>query len=238
MSNNNHKDGRRLPNSRFTRFVEAVLRPFYRRKVSGQENIDPSKAAVFTCNHGRTSGPLSAIMHLPVSRFHPWINACMLNREEATATMMNTFRDRFMFLGQKAKRKLIWWITRPVCHILNSFEPVPVYKGMPRESVATIQKSVEILERGDSLLIFPEKPSDRYDEESYKDFNTGFAALGRSYYRKTGKCLDFYPIWSDSVTHVFRIGKPVTYDPSADQHSEKVRIAAELKERMIALKDA
>lgn len=229
-------DGKhRLPNSRFTRFTASVLRLFYHRRVSGTENIDPEVPAVFTCNHGRVSGPVTAVCFLPI-RFRPWINGCMLNREEATATMMRTFRDRFTFLGPKAKRRILRWVSGFICHLLNSFEPIPVYKGMPRESAGTISLSVDALEQGDNLLIFPEKPRDRYDEESYKDFNTGFAALGRAYYERTGKCLGFHPCWSDPKSRDFRIGAPVYFDPANGPKEEKIRIASELRARMDELR--
>lgn len=237
MSKDRHTEVHRLPTSRFTRFMKAFLRPFYPRKVSGLENIDFTKASVFACNHAKTSGPVSAVIHLPV-RFRPWINACMLDREEATATMMRTFRDRFRLIGTKGKRRLLWWFSGPVCHILNSFEPIPVYKGMPKESAGTIDLSVDALERGENLLIFPEKPRDRYDRESYKDFNTGFAALGRALYERTGRRLDFYPVWTDQKKHALRIGKPVAFDPSADPRAEKMRISSELRDRMTELKEA
>ena len=160
----------------------------------------------------------------------------MLNREEATDTMMRTFRDKFNFLGPKLKRGIIHSVSGTICHFLNSFEPIPVYKGMPKASADTIKQSVDALVRGENLLIFPEKPKDRYNEESYKDFNTGFAALGRAYYERTGQCLDFYPAWSDRESHTFRIGKPVTFDPANDARMEKQRISAELKERMAGLR--
>ena len=236
MNNDGPDAPHRLPNSRFTRFAARICRLFWRRKVVGQDNIDPSKASVFTCNHGKTAGPITAVIYLPV-RFRPWINGCMLDREEATDTMMRTFRHRFNFLGPKLKRSIIYWISGMVCHFLNSFEPVPVYKGMPRASADTIGQSVDALVNGENLLIFPEKPKDRYDEESYKDFNTGFATLGRAYYDRTGLCLDFYPIWSDRKSRTFHIGKPVTFDPDGETRAEKQRISAELRERMDALRN-
>ena len=235
MSNDSPDSLHRLPNSRFTRFVARIAKLFWRRKVIGQDIIDRSKASVFTCNHGRTAGPVTAVVYLPV-RFHPWINGCMLDREEATDTMMRTFRDRFNFLGPKLKRGIIHWISGMICHFLNSFEPIPVYKGMPKASADTIEQSVETLIRGENLLIFPEKPKDRYDEDSYKDFNTGFAALGKAYYDRTGLRLDFYPAWSDRGSHTFRIGKPVTFDPANEARMEKQRISAELRERMETLR--
>lgn len=238
MSNDSPDSLHRLPNSRFTRLAISLGRLlFWRRKVYGKENIDLSKPCVFTCNHGRTSGPASAVIHLPV-RFKPWINACMLNREEATATMMRTFRDKFTFLGNGIKRRLLYAASGVICHFLNSFEPIPVFKGKSKESLETIHQSVDALAQGYNLLIFPEKPGDRYDEHSYKEFNTGFAALGKAYFERTGERLDFYPIWSDGKSHSFRIGKPVSFDPANEDRAEKVRISSELKERMIALKDS
>lgn len=236
MRMNSLKEQGILPDDRFTRFAVSIIKPYYLRKVIGKENIDTSRPAVFTCNHGKTVGPVTSVLSMPV-RFRPWINACMLNREEATDTIMRTFRNKFKFLGSKVKRRLIWWISKPMCYVLNSFRPIPVYKGMPKESVGTIEQSVEALRNGDNILIFQEKPGDHYSTESYKVFNTGFAALGKAYYDKTGQCLDFYPMWSDPKGIRFIIGRPVRYDPSGDDHAEKLRISAELKKRMLELKD-
>lgn len=236
MKNDSPDAPHRLPNSRFTRIMVRICRLFWRRKVVGLDNIDCSKASVFTCNHGKTSGPVTAVIYLPVL-FRPWINGCMLDREEATETMLRTFKDKFNFLGQKAKRGIIHWAAGAICHFLNSFEPIPVYKGMPMASAAMIDQSVDALMHGDSLLIFPEKPGDKYDRQSYKEFNTGFAALGKAFHDRTGQCLDFYPIWSDVKTRTFSIGKPVAFDPSNDVREEKIRISSELKERMISIKN-
>ncbi|MBR5054461.1 MAG: hypothetical protein IKX07_02555 [Bacteroidales bacterium] len=236
MKNDSPDAPHRLPNSRFTRIMVRICRLFWRRKVVGLDNIDCSKASVFTCNHGKTSGPVTAVIYLPV-RFRPWINGCMLDREEATETMLRTFKDKFNFLGQKVKRGIIHWAAGAICHFLNSFEPIPVYKGMPKASAAMIDQSVDALMHGDSLLIFPEKPGDKYDRQSYKEFNTGFAALGKAFHDRTGQCLDFYPIWSDVKTRTFSIGKPVAFDPSNDVREEKIRISSELKERMISIKN-
>ena len=217
----------RLPDSRITRFTARICKLFWRRKVVGQDNIDRSKASVFTCNHGKVAGPVTAVIYLPV-HFRPWINGCMLDREEATDTMMKTFRDKFKFLGPKLKRKVLYLVSGAICHFLNSYKPVPVYKGQ----TSTIEQSIDALVGGDNLLIFPERPQGRYDEESYKDFNTGFAALGKAFYERSGLCLDFYPIWSDNKTHTFNIGKPVTFNPENEPRAEKQRISAELMARM------
>ena len=223
----------RLPDSRITRFTARICKLFWRRRVLGQDNIDRSKAAVFTCNHGKISGPVTAVIYLPV-HFRPWINGCMLDRKEATDTMMKTFRDKFKFLGPKLKRRILYLVSGVICHFLNSYKPVPVYKGQAK----TIEQSVEALADGENLLIFPEKPQDRYDKESYKDFNTGFAALGKAYYERTGLRLDFYPVWSDNKSHLFIIGEPITFDPENEPRTEKQRISAALMASMDDLRKA
>lgn len=236
MSRSNHTKPHKFPTTPFSRLLVRVGRIIWIRKVIGKENIDTSRPSVFTCNHGRTAGPCSAVVHLPVT-FRPWINACMLNVEEATDTIKKTFRNRFTFIPLKLKNAIIPFAAKKICRLLNAFEPIPVYKGMPKESVGTIELSVDALLRGENLLIFPEKPKDHYDPDSYKVFNTGFATLGKALYERAGQCLDFYPIWSDFKTHTFRIGKPVTFDPTNDSHAEKLRITNELRDRMTALKD-
>ena len=236
MKKNEPRDLRRLPKSPITRLLALFLRLFYRRKVIGGENIDSSQASVFVCNHGLAAGPITAVLYFPVL-FRVWINATMLNCKEASASMEDTFRDNFKLVGRLGRKAFCHVASWLVCHVLKSYEPIPVYKGNTRKTVETISLSIDALNRGENLLIFPEKPADRYDDESFKDFNTGFATLGRAYYKRTGRRLVFYPVFSDGPTHTFIIGEPVTYDPENEPHSEKIRISSELQGRMTGLKD-
>ena len=228
---------RRVPKSPITHFLDVFLRLFYRRKVIGRDIIDSSQASVFVCNHGFTSGPITAALYFPV-RFRVWINSTMLNCKEASASMEDSFRDNFKFLGRwgrKAFCRVASWL---VCHVLRSYHPIPVYKGNTRKTIETLSLSIDALNKGENLLIFPEKPDDDgYNDETFKEFNTGFATLGRAYYKNTGRRLKFYPVFSDAPTHTLIIGEPVTYDPENEPRSEKLRITSELQGRMTGLKD-
>ena len=237
MKKKTDKEGlHKLPTSYLARFIEFIGHVIWPRRIYGLENIDRSRPSVYTCNHGQTTGPITAVIYLPVP-FRPWVNAHMFDRESTAKSMEKTFAKNMKFVGKKIKDRVCWWSAGIVCHIINSFEPIPVYKGHPKESEGTIEQSVKALSQGWNMLIFPEKPKEHYNEDSYKEFNTGFAAVGRAYYESTGKCLDFYPIWTDKKTHKFIIGKPLTFNPDNDPREEKRRISETLKERMFELKE-
>ena len=72
---------------------------------------------------------------------------------------------------------------------LRSFDPIPVYRGAQMNVIRTFTLSIECLAAGDSILLFPENPTDMY-EKKVSDFYEGFANLGRLYHKKTatGSC--------------------------------------------------
>ena len=52
------------------------------------------------------------------------------------------------------------------------------------------------------------------------------------YYRKTGKCPTFYPIFADKRRRTFTIGEGIRYQPDSPPREEKLRIARELEAAM------
>ena len=70
---------------------------------------------------------------------------------------------------------------------MKSVEGIPVFKGKTRIR-ETIDLSVEAIEQGYNLVIFPENPTRKFSEY-INDFDTGFIHLAKSYYLKTGKKL-------------------------------------------------
>ena len=101
----------------------------------------------------------------------------------------------------------------------------------------TIEKSLDALEEGDNIMLFPEKPGDRTIDgaesstktEDLRSFYTGFAHIGKMYYDKTGRSLMFYPVYSNRNRHVFIIGSPVLYDPSLPPRESKRYVAEQLQ---------
>ncbi|MDR0660045.1 MAG: hypothetical protein LBG19_04425 [Prevotellaceae bacterium] len=65
---------------------------------------------------------------------------------------------------------------------------------------------------------------------------TGFANIGKLYFDLTGKTLRFYPVYANKKKHTFKVGESILFDPDNDPRDEKQRIAEELQERMLGLK--
>lgn len=218
-----------------------LARPFLRMKVSGIEHLRKDRyPSVFVCNHSFIYGPISAALYLP-TYFRPWIHDLMLDREKAHKEMQRNLVFLRKILGKKLSSKIIWWMTKPICAVLNAFNPIPVTRGASRDAMLTLAKSAEALEQGDNILLFPEKPKEMVgmaessDSAILRGFYTGFAHIGKLYYERTGKELLFYPLYSDRKKHVLKIGEPIAYDPSLDSREAKRVLAEELNRRSAEL---
>ena len=81
---------------------------------------------------------------------------------------------------------------------------------------------MERLEQGRNVLIFPEH------EQPYDhilcDFQTGFVDVARIYYKQTGKCLSFVPMYLAPSLHTAYLGEPITYCPENPIKEERRRI--------------
>lgn len=211
-----------------------LARRILRIKTVGEENIVHDKAGVFVCNHGVIYGPVSAMLSLPV-KCRPWVNDFMLDKESAARTMSRTFENKANWLGKRFKGVVIRTAAGIVCRSINRFNPIPVPKTDIRMYPVMMKESLQTLQDGTSLLIFPERPSGRYGDDTFHVFNTGFAAIGRRYYEETGENLPFYPVYTDKVKHEMRIGSPVYFEPGESIVVEKARLTSELRDRMVAM---
>ena len=222
-------------NKAWVRGVMTVVKPFLGMKTQGVENIDMASCpSVFICNHGVSIGPVAALIYLPV-HFRPWIHDKMLVPEDAEATMTRTFENRYNFLGQRTKRRIIRRVSVYMADAMASFNPIPVSRIDPMRMLNTVQSSIQALEEGDNLLIFPENPAEHYDAESFRNLHPAFGILGYQYYQKTGKNLVFYPCFADKRGRRFAIGKPVVYTPTEDVQTGIRRVVSQVQAEMIEL---
>lgn len=224
--------GSRMPFG--SRLVCWLAMPFFRHRIVGRENLRPGEyPSVFVCNHGFLYGPIVAALYLP-AYFRPWIHDRMLREDMAAKEIELSFPWAKRVFGRKAAR----WIYRTFAHwvvrLLQSFRPIPVVRGASHETASTFDLSLQALDEGDNLLLFPEKPK-RLAKDAGADLRnlyTGFAHIGKLHYDATGRRLLFYPIYSDRRRRTFSIGLPVQYDPSLAVRDAKRAVAEELQRRM------
>ena len=225
------------------KIICTLARPFLRLKVTGTEHLRKKDyPSVFVSNHNFIYGPIAAVIYLP-TYFRPWIHNVMLERETAAKEIARPFGVVIKIFGRRLGGAIIRFGARLTCWALNSFNPIPVVRGASRDVMTTFERSIQALEEGDNILIFPEKPKRMVNpggaagEDVLRTFYTGFAHIAKMYYDRTGKALLFYPLYSDMDERAFRIGEPVAYDPALEPHEGKRRLAEQLQQRVAELSE-
>lgn len=188
----------------------------------GTENI-PQEPCVLVGNHSQAHGPIITEERLPFDHY-TWCSAEMMHREEVAEY---AFAD---FWSQKPKsvRWIFWLISRilpiPASYIMSNARTIPVYRDS--RCLTTFKRSVEKLQEGFHLVIFPERHQP-YNNILY-DFQDRFIDVARLYYKKTGKCLAFVPMYlAPKLKKVF-FCPPVVFDPTVPMDQERQRIRAYL----------
>lgn len=219
----------------FVAVARALLKPFFPAKVIGKENVDTSHGAVvFVANHYEIYGPVVTVLRMPF-RVRPWIHSRMLDKTVLADQMQRGVEGMFKKLPKKIVDKIPGMFVPLMYQALSSTEPIAVHRDSSREVINTFNNTVRALEQGDNILIFPEKPEEGqwYSQFGNVDaFYTGFADIGRMYYKKTGKNVLFYPVYVDKMHHEIVIGEGVQFDQCNERHEEKQRIAKKLNDSM------
>jgi hypothetical protein len=225
-------------NKAWVRGIMTIVKPILGLKTVGAGHIRAAtQSSVFVCNHGVIVGPVAAIIYLP-AHFRPWIHDRMLSPDESTETMMGTFQNRFNWLGQKRKKRLLKHLAEIMSKAMAAFNPIPVSRTDPMKMMPTIQESLDTLLSGDNLLIFPENPQEHYNTDSYRNLHPAFGILGHLYYQKTRKELAFYPCFTDTKHKRFSIGTPILYSPSGDIEGSIRDLVSRVQESMIQLSNS
>lgn len=221
------------------KLVILLLRPFFYCKLVGKEQVklDPDTACVFTCNHSEIFGPVVTNLFIPFT-FRPWVISEMAVMEETAEYLYTYTFKRQKWLPESLKRPLSRFVTPPLNWIMASIECIPVYRNRPRDLINTFRDSAAAMEAGDNLLIFPEDPNDPslkengYVREGVGPFFKGFVNVAQIYYRRTGKCAQFYPLYADKRRRRLTFGKPIRYNPDNTPVVEQERVSSHLWQEM------
>lgn len=209
--------------------VRTVRRFSPKYTLHGTENLPP-EPCVIVGNHAQAYGPIAAELYMP--RPHAiWCVGEMLDRKEVPAY---AFRD---FWSMKPKA-FHWFyrlashvIARPVSYVLSNAHTIPVWHDA--RVMTTFRKSVELLDAGSDIVIFPEK-NEPYNGILWQ-FQEHFADLAKIYWRKTGTAVRFVPMYVAPKLSEIHFGKPVQYNPEAPDEEERNRICNMMKESITAL---
>ena len=221
------KEPYRQPN--ISRFLIAVIRRVYSHRVIDAEHIEPddSNPLVFLCNHGEFYGPIICNVFIPVPVRSWTFSMMMFDQKEVTAYIYeNTFSQmkNQPVMIRKMLARFFGWLSVTV---MNQIESIPVYRDSPLKLRETVRQSIEAMEAGDNLLIFPEDPSYKYATDGIGELSPGFVMLAEAYWKKTHKKLRIMPMYANKTERTVTFGNPITYEPEAGFSSEQDRIVQE-----------
>ena len=204
-----------------------MLSPKY--TMYGTEKL-PAEPCVLVGNHAQMYGPIASELYLP--RAHTiWCVGEMMDRKEVPAY---AFKDFWSL-----KPKWTHWFYRLLSHaiarlseyVFTHAHTIPVYHDV--RVMTTIRRSMEKLQEGADIVIFPEKGE--ADNNILCRFQENFADLARLYYRKTGTALRFVPMYTAPALQSVHFGEPVHYNPEAPADEERKRICGELASAITGL---
>ncbi|HWR23261.1 MAG TPA: hypothetical protein VN366_07255 [Feifaniaceae bacterium] len=215
--------------------LRAVVRPLMPCRVTGKEHVDTAHGpVVFVGNHLEIYGPLITNLHLPFY-FRSWIISGMLDRDIIAAQLKNGVNNVFRIMPEKLRARLPRLIAPVVLFVLQSLDPIPVYRGTAREVINTMRLTVDAMEYEDNILLFPENPGEeQYRQKGVSDFYSGFASIGAEYYKRTGRCTTFYPVYANKFKRTLTIGPGIRFNAENGRREERDRIVMELNAWMNA----
>lgn len=152
---------------------------------------------MYVCRHLGDSGMVAMFTSMKTV-LRPWA----LHTFTDYGLAKKQFKE-YTFPKRMGKGKLFSSLVSPVASFVlvslaKSAKSIPVYRGKEgMRSITTLKNSVKALEEGDHLLICPDVDYADDSEKETGEIYKGFFAVDKLYYKKTGKRVQFVPVYID-----------------------------------------
>lgn len=212
-----------------SRFLTFLCRLHFRCKIANRENIvpDDSNPLVFVCNHGEFYGPMACKIYIPVP-VRPWANANMMDNIKSVSQYVydnTTSQQKKMpeFMKRILARMAAWLCV----NLMGQVECIPVYRDSPAKLLNTFRQTMEAMDAGDNILIFPENTDTKYAREGIGNLSPGFLILADLYWKRRKKKLRILPMYADKKHRTITFGNIIEYNPENETKKEQNRIVEE-----------
>lgn len=201
-----------------------LLRFPFAYRCAGLENVQDGGPAIYVANHLDSVGPIEMVLSVPV-RFYPWIIAEMTDPRRAPRYLYDDFVAPGWHLRGRFGLAVATALSRITVGMLRSLGCIPVDRSRHRY-MGAFRRSLELLQAGRNLLIFPEDPQRPADPQTrMRPFLAGFLLLCPQYERAAGRLLPIYPVAVHRGRRIVSIGKPLFYTPEGKRWRAEVEQA-------------
>ena len=203
---------------------------FKRMRVERSYPDEGPEPVLYIANHSGAFGPISMVCFFD-RRVRPWVisDVCYMRTFPA-------FARKDFFHPKNPFSKAFFWVASYVLAPLGSWvftnvEAIPAH--FSGKVVQSIDKSIETLEEGISVLIFPEKR--QYFSPYVEEFQDGFAYVASRYYKKTGRRIKVVPVYCCHADGYIHVGRSTVYEPDRPFVQEKQRLAEYARDEIDAM---
>ena len=212
------------PKGLYYRFVRKIFRIFVKRERVLDDEIF-NEANVLVGHHQGFYGPISCGVWLP-DTVHIWVISHLLNFKDCFDMYYNYTFKKTIKLPRPLAFLAAFFPALLIPPLLRSGGAVPVYRES-RKIIETLNQSVDLLNRGHQVLIFPDV---EYDENNDKvgEIHTGFFHLEKLYYRSNNQHLGFVPIITDKKMNLITNSNAIYFRDDKAYKTEKDIVANEI----------
>lgn len=216
------------------RLLGMVLSVFFGCRCRIPEEIAGlDEPVVFVSNHYEIFGPLAMVTSLPL-KYRLWSHSIILEPTRHIDHMAPDCLRAIPVLTLRGARRLLERITPIWERAFRRFDPIPVYKKDLGRQRASIRRTVEVMQQGDHIVLFPETGLPHYSDGGVTEFYRSFALVGEYYRRATGKKAAFCPVYIDKKRRRIDFGTVVRYG-EADAQTECDRLSDALRSQILAM---
>ena len=222
-----------------TSMTMGMLRPFNRHKMVDLDHVkqDKNNPIVFIGNHAEIYGPIASALCFPVPVRFWVISKMMFKKQDVRAYMYENTFSKKTYLPVFVRKLLAWYLGWLSVNVMNALRAIPVYRDSPMKLRQTLRQSVEALENGENLMIFPEHPDGKYVKGGIGELSPGFVMLAEAWWKKSGKKLRIMPVFANREKRTFTFGEEINYEPENGYAAEQDRIMSEAYGQLTALSE-
>ena len=221
-----------------TSMTMGMLRPFNRHKMVDLDHVkqDKDNPIVFIGNHAEIYGPIASALCFPVPVRFWVISKMMFKKQDVRAYMYENTFSKKTYLPVFVRKLLAWYLGWLSVNVMNALRAIPVYRDSPMKLRETLRESINALENGENLMIFPEHPEGgKYVKGGIGELSPGFVMLAEAWWKKSGKKLRIMPVFANREKRTFTFGEEIRYEPENGYAAEQDRIMKEAFDQLTAL---
>lgn len=213
--------------------VRRLVELFYPKiKVVGEEHL-PDEPVIIVGNHCQMNGPIVGELYVPGAPYI-WCAGEMMQLKDVPDYAYEDFWSRKPKWCRPFYRLLSYIIAPLSVCIFNNARTIAVYRDA--RILSTFKSTIKCLEAGRSVVIYPEH--DVPHNHILFEFQDKFIDIARLYYKKTGRKLNFVPMYIAPKLKTLYLGKPICFSPAEEMESERRRICDYLMQEITNMAEA